>query len=113
MTLRNAFEDVAQDSTVAAITEALAPLLQTLIDQIGTALQPQLAIPYARDVNGQLYVNLASGTVVVNATAWGNANTEPTYYSSGAPNSMDQREMQELQSEINFNNVRTQRWQFA
>lgn len=56
--------------------------------------------------------NISTVTTVTNLgeIQWGAANVEAAYYSTGGPNSMDAREQQELQTEINFNSVRNGRW---
>ena len=88
---------LAQDLTV-----------EQLLDYIARFAPPQNAIQFARNSNDELLVGAVAGALP--GIQWGNASAEPTYYGSGAPNSMDMREMQALESEENFNMVRTQRW---
>lgn len=101
---------LALDTSVSA----LAALVQNLTDILSEAQFAQVAVPFARDASDQMFVNIAQGIITsLQQIFWGANNLEPVYYSTGSPNSMDQREMQEMQSEVNFNSVRTQRWVFS
>lgn len=96
MALRNAFENLTVENTQARIAAALDALSARL----------------ATDAGGRLRV-ITDSTAVINTMAfWQNANTWAAYYSTGAPASMDAREQQALQSQVNFNSVRSGRWVF-
>lgn len=84
-------------------------IVEALYDAL-VRLQPyQNALPYARDTADQMRTVVSSGSI--NATQyWGNVGTEPVYYGTGGPNSVDAREALELQSQTNFNLIRNGRW---
>ncbi len=97
------------DRVVDAIAVALAYLRQ--MDN-----QPPRALLYARDVADRMRVVVdqsvalsVAGSVNANAILWGAANVYPAWYSTGAPNSMDQRETQREMSRQTFQAQRA-RW---
>ena len=88
MTLRNAFEGLATERTLRSLLRNLN---------------------LAKTSSDQLRVVVDSGAV--NTTVyWANANTYPSWYSTGAATSMDAREQQAELSRANFHAVRNQRW---
>ncbi len=96
MTLRNAFESVATESTLKSLLHAL----RELVARRPPALDAADRIRIISDANSAMYVS----------QYWGAFNTYPAWYGSGAPASMDAREQQEELSLVNFNQVRQQRW---
>ena len=94
MALRNAFEEMSTEQTL----KRLAMALDLLSARLST------------DNLGALRVNAMSQSQVNSMVYWLNFNVWAPYYSSGAPTSMDAREQQAIQSHINFNAVRNQRW---
>ncbi len=68
--------------------------------------------PIARDAGDRMRVvfDTLSTTNMPVYMYWGFLNTYPPYYSSGAPTSMDAREVQEEQSVIAFQQTRNDRW---
>lgn len=94
MALRNAFEAMATEGTLKTIAEFLLSRRE-----------------FARDAGDRVRAVLDSTSAIYTiGSYWGNANTYPTWYSTGAPTSMDPREQQAAQSQANFNQVRQQRW---
>lgn len=97
MTLRNAFEDVASDG-----------LLRRLINNLN----------YARDVNDRMRVvvdtgsvAVSSGTVTTVSTLTNIGLTAGAFWTTGGPNSMDQRESARQQARMVFTQ-RRQMWTF-
>lgn len=86
-------------------------IAQAVYEALVHMMPYQHAIPYARTSTDQMRVNIDAGTLSqLNTITWGNANAEPTYYSTGAPISVDIREEMALLSEQNFNFIRQGRW---
>lgn len=100
MALRNAFEEMATEGTLAELVQVLGELKRQLAGDR----------PMARDANDRLRVVTDTASALNAALYWGNSNTAPTWYSTGAPTALDAREVQAQQSVANFNQVRQQRW---
>lgn len=89
MTLRNAFDGLTTDAMLRRVLNAVS---------------------FARDINDRLRVVVDSGTISgLNQINWGANLATPTWYSTGAPNSMDMREMQKAAMKNNVMMAR-QRW---
>lgn len=100
MALRNAFEEMATEDTLAALVEVLGEL-------------KRLLAPPARDANDRLRVvtdTASTSLAYLYSSYYGHAATYPLWYATGLLNSMDPREVQAQQSVANFNQVRQQRW---
>ena len=108
MVLRNAFEDMATEATLASLVTALENLHREL-DRQSQSVPPR-ALQYARDVEDRMRVRVDATAATPVFAYWGNANTNPTWYSTGAGTSIDQRSLLQEQSVANFNQVRQQRW---
>lgn len=93
MTLRNAFAELTLEETQRRISQALDLLSARL----------------STDQGGRLRVVTDTASAPT-STYWQNQNSYSVYYATGAPTAMDAREQQALQSHINFNSVRNQRW---
>lgn len=90
MALRNAFEGMATDALLRRVLSA---------------------VNFARDSGDRLIVNLASGTVSgLNQINWGANNAYPSWYSTGAPNSIDQRDLYRQAMRANAIYQRQNRW---
>lgn len=89
MALRNAFENVVTEGT-----------LRRLLDQLR----------FARTSTDQLRVVIDSGATDLSAIRWANNNSFATWYSTGAGNSMDQRENQRQIARANMLTARHSRW---
>lgn len=101
MTLRNAFENVSTEATLAELNETMQDL-RTYI---------RADRPFARDASDRLRIFFDTFSIsMVGGTYTGNANTYPAYYGIGGPNSMDAREVAEEQSVVAFQQTRTSRW---
>jgi hypothetical protein len=112
MTLKNAFADVALDASIRALTasvDALAGLTMKML----RVQQGERVIPYARTATDQLRAVIDSGATDIAAIRWGTNNTYPTWYSTGAGNSMDAREQMREASRTNARLVRSERWKFT
>lgn len=97
MVLRNAFEDMATEDTLAALVNVLENLARTW--------------PLARDSSDRLRISpLASDTALGTSTYWANFGTYPTYYATGGPTSVDAREQLAAIANANFMATRNQRW---
>lgn len=90
MVMRNAFEDMATEVTARALVKALN---------------------LARDTVGRLRVSVDTSALLPTHTYFGNNNAVPSYYSTGAPTSMDAREQQRLASLQNAN-ISRQKWTY-
>lgn len=90
------------------------PKLQQLLDLLGILEPVQRAIPYARDINQRMYVNVGAGSVTVGSVQlWAGGTYAGYYATTGAPNSIDQREQQQQFAKSNFQQVRLNRWVFS
>lgn len=89
MALRNAFENVATESTLGTIRNILNTISRNTF--------------YAKTVTDQLRVNVDNGYIgsigQINTQLFGASNGVPGYFSTGSPFASDSREMQRLQSE--------------
>jgi len=93
MALRNAFENVATEGTLRRILQL---------------------VNFARDANDRMRVVVDSGTISgLNQINWGANNGQPSYYSTGAPNSMDMRDMYRQAMRTNVIQTRQNRWTFT
>ncbi|SMB85752.1 hypothetical protein [Deinococcus hopiensis] len=94
MALRNAFDGVATETTLAALnnkaaTDDTLQQLSSIFQRLVDVLTPQR--PYARTVQDAMNVNIVGGGHTV-AQYWGASNVYPLYYGTGSPNSVDARE---------------------
>lgn len=96
MALRNAFEAMATEATLAKAARSLNNLVRNL--------------NFAKTSSDQLRVVVDSGGSMSTSLYWMSGNTWQSYYGSGAPASMDAREQQAAASRANFAAVRNQRW---
>ncbi len=94
MTLRNAFGEVSTEVSLKELVETLREVLQ----------------PFARDANDRMRIVTDTSSRMYITPYWGDQNSSPVWYSTGAPMSMDARELQEEQSIIAFQQTRTNRW---
>lgn len=105
------------DSVTEASVAQLITTLQSLIDYLADTQSYQNALPYARDISGQMYVNVASGVITtLEAIGWGNSGAttvDPAYYGAGSPNSMDLRDMHRVNNNMGNNIDRNMRWVFS
>jgi len=92
MTLRNAFEDVATDRLLRRVAHLMN---------------------FARDANDRIRAVVDSGAVDVTAIRWGSNNSNPSWYSTGAGNAMDTREMQRQYCRQSFLMARNHRWEIT
>lgn len=123
MTLQNALEGLAtesqQESQLAALTEAVGALVSLLDTQQRQALMEQPRdLQYARTVSDAMRVNVENQMAVTlypgnSASSIQGAVIAPGWFTATATLQVDEREQQRLQSEINFNTVRTGRWSFS
>lgn len=99
------------DGTLASLSSLVAELaaLVAAIDKQND-LYPPRALQFARTTDDQMRVVIGSGATDASAIRWGNNNSQPTYYSTGSPNSMDSREVEETQCKANFLQTRLGRW---
>lgn len=91
MALRNAFEELATETTLRKLVSA---------------------VTFARDINQRLRVVVDGTAVTVGTQYFGSSNVVPVYYSTGAPMSMDARETQRLAS-IQAGQISRQRWTYS
>ena len=90
MALRNAFEGIGTEGTLRRILQAVS---------------------FARDANDRMRVVVDSGTISgLNQINWGQNNSQPNYYGTGSPNSMDMRDMYRQAMRTNMLLVRENRW---
>jgi hypothetical protein len=80
----------------------------------GTLRRTLAAVNLARTAADQLRVNVDSGTVTtLTQMQWGaNGNGQPAYYGTGAPNSIDMREVARYAARANFQQ-RAARWSWV
>ena len=90
MALRNAFELMATEGT-----------LRKLLD----------AMTFPKDVAGRQRVVVDGTVTTVTSAYWGNNNTAPTYYSTGAPTAIDAREAQR-QASLTAGLISRQKWTY-
>lgn len=90
MALHNAFGEMALEGT-----------LRRVLDRLN----------FARDANDRLRTLVDSGTInTVQQLTWGANNSQPGYYGTGSPNSMDMRDMYRMAMRANVMTARHQRW---
>lgn len=106
MTLRNAFGELATEETLAKVAE------QGRKEGVRNPSQGS-AIPYTKDQNDRMRVIADAGYIEIRGMNLGWHGGPAAPYGSGAPNSMDARGQQMLQSRMAFNGVRTNRWRFT
>jgi len=116
MALRNAFAKLLTESVEGAV-EAVLVKMDERQNRQGLVELPR-ALQYARTINDALRVNVENGPQAViypgnSSSAIQGAVIAPTWFSNAATFMVDEREQQRLQSEINFNVVRTGRWVFS
>lgn len=109
MTLRNAFGEMALDATVQSLVETLEGLHEYLLmkDRAGSR-----ELSYARDSADVLRANITGGTITASQFFGTTSNAVPGWYTTGAPNSMDAREVQRDMSTQTFQQRRA-RWEFS
>lgn len=90
MALRNAFDGLATEGMLRRILQA---------------------VNFARDSNDRLIINMATGTIAnIDSIDWGNNNAYPTYYGTGAANSVDMRDVLRQEMRANAIQARQHRW---
>lgn len=111
--LVNPLGPLALDASVQALVTAIGGLQAALADMDHMSFVTQArALQYARALDDSMRVTVQSlpAVTVVGGTAyWGNTNTYPLWYSTGAPGSMDAREQQRELSDQTFRLTRN-RW---
>ena len=103
MALRNAFEEMATESTLDKLYEVL--------DRLAHELETPRNIPYAKTIADSMRVMVDSGALIYNHTTYfGHQNGPGAWYSTGSPTSLDGRQAQADASNANVLAVRQQRW---
>lgn len=126
MTLRNAFEDLAVESTqqsiLTAITTAAAEAATTAaIDAVGLLMQrqnsisPTRALQYARTASDQMRVNVENQAPVIvyqgnSSTSQNGAALQMGLWSTGSWNIVDQRYIQGESQFQSWQATRHNRW---
>lgn len=103
--------DVPQVST-AAFQRADGVFLQQVeeaVAKMASLLSPPRALQYARDSADRMRVSVDTGTTTVGAVRWANYSIPAAWYGDGAPNSMDERELQREMTLQTFQGQRS-RW---
>jgi hypothetical protein len=91
--LRNVFDLVATENTLRRVLQA---------------------VNFARTNTDQLRVVVDSGTVsTLQQMLWGANASQPGYYGTGSPNSMDMRDMYRQAMRTNVIQTRVHRWTFT
>jgi len=97
---------LAEESTLVSTMASLTTELQEL-NRHNRYLASNM--PNARDSSDRMRVSVDNNIVSATYSYWGSANSQPTYYSTGSPNSMDARELEYTQSLI-LMELRRSKW---
>ncbi len=104
MALRNAFGEIALDTTVVELKNRIGELEAGYARQMRN--QPARSLQYSRDTNDRMRVSVDNSVLAVTSPYWGFLGTYPLWYASGGPASMDAREQQK---ELSLNTFHAQR----
>jgi hypothetical protein len=97
---------LGKDASLQEIVTALGEL----IDRMGSGQQHWRVLPYGRDAQDRLMVNVITGNTSASLNYGNTSGVAPVWHANGGPNSMDAREQARELSMQTFNQYRNSRW---